>query len=99
MILPFPAPADQPSPRPVGPRRRARSASSGPAVGRGRIVLCDEAGALVVTRAGTIRATWGAQVLCARAADPDAVPRAGQVVDWFRWPDRRVTVERVHPAA
>ncbi len=99
MILPFPAPADQPTPRPGRPRRRARSASSGPAVGRGRIVLCDEAGALVVTRAGTIRATWGAQVLCARAADPDAVPRAGQVVDWFRWPDRRVTVERVHPAA
>lgn len=89
-----PAPAGVPSPRPSSsPRRRSRA--RGLARGRGRLAACDEAGGTVVTRAGMVRGTWGAAVLAAVAAAPTAGPRAGQLVEWLRWPDGRVTVERL----
>jgi hypothetical protein len=47
--------------------------------------------------AGSLRATWGGGVLVAMASSPRAVPRAGDLVDFQRWPDGHITVERLHP--
>jgi len=44
-----------------------------------------------------VRTTWGGGILAAAAADPEAVPCTGDRVTWRRWPDDRVTLERVHP--
>ncbi len=95
MILPF-APPVLPGRR---GRSRGRSAARGAGCGSGRIVQCDDAGAVVASPSGTLRATWGPHVLAAMAGGPACAPLAGQVADWFRWPDGRVTVERVRPAA
>jgi ribosome biogenesis GTPase len=81
----------------AAPGGRGRSRRRGPGSGRGRLASCDEAGGFVATAAGRLRATWGPAVLAHLAADPAAVPRAGDEVEWFRWPDGRVTVEQVLP--
>jgi ribosome biogenesis GTPase len=46
---------------------------------------------------GPLRATWGADVVAAVAADPLAAPGTGDWVRAQRWPDERVTVEAVLP--
>ena len=64
----------------------------------GRIVQCDQAGALVLTRSGAANATYCAPLLlaAARAAAGGRVwPRPGDRVALRRWPDGPVTVEGV----
>ena len=69
-----------------------------PGLEPGRIMACDEAGALVLTTAGAARATFCAQLLlaCARARAAGRLwPRPGDRVALRYWPDGPVTVEGV----
>jgi hypothetical protein len=61
----------------------------------GRVVALDDAGALVLTSAGRLRATWGGSLLAASACCPEALPRRGDAVRLTAWPDARTTVEAV----
>jgi ribosome biogenesis GTPase / thiamine phosphate phosphatase len=73
--------------------------------GQGVVLRVDKGAALVEvpgcvdgpSSPGSVRMTWGAGVLAAAAADPEAVPCTGDVVTWRHWPDDRTTLERVHP--
>jgi ribosome biogenesis GTPase len=51
----------------------------------------------VLAAEGGIRATWGADVVAASAADPEAVPATGDWVVLADWPDDHATVETVLP--
>jgi hypothetical protein len=64
--------------------------------GTARVIRTDEAGAMLHAAAGTVRATWGGGVLVAMACAPRSRPRPGDLVDYRRWPDGVVTVERLH---
>jgi len=64
----------------------------------GRIVMCDESGALVLMNTGAANATYCAALLlaAARAAAGGRVwPRPGDRVALRRWPDGPITVEGV----
>jgi hypothetical protein len=55
-------------------------------------VSADEAGGIVLTAVGRLRATWGGPVLVACAAG-SALPRPGDLVTYMCWPDGRVTLD------
>ncbi|GAB3590030.1 ribosome small subunit-dependent GTPase A [Angustibacter peucedani] len=62
-----------------------------------RVTRTDRGACDVLAASGTVRATWGADVVAAVAGDPQAVPSTG---DWVRvqaWPDGNHTVEAVLP--
>ena len=61
----------------------------------GRVVSADEAGAVVLTSSGRLRATWGSALLVASAACPEALARRGDAVRLVTWPDGRVTLDAV----
>lgn len=61
----------------------------------GRVVSADEAGAVVLTPSGRLRATWGSGLLVASAGCPDALARRGDAVRLMTWPDGRVTLDAV----
>ena len=80
------------------PRRRRGPAVPPPGRGTGRLLQVDAAGGRVLTGSGTLRATWGGAVLAGMAA-AGGPPRPGALVEWCRWPDRRVTIESVRSCA
>jgi ribosome biogenesis GTPase / thiamine phosphate phosphatase len=61
----------------------------------GRVCRADRGACDVLTGAGQMRCTWGADVVASTAGDPEAVPVAGDWVVVARWPDARATVEAV----
>ena len=61
----------------------------------GRVVSADEAGAVVLTPSGRLRATWGSSLLVASATCPDALARRGDAVRLVTWPDGRTTPDAV----
>jgi hypothetical protein len=64
----------------------------------GRIVKCDQSGALVLMSSGAARATYCAALLLAAArarAGGRVWPRPGDRVALRRWPDGPITVEGV----
>lgn len=61
----------------------------------GRVVSADDAGAVVLTQSGRIRATWGSALLVASAGCRDALARHGDAVRLTAWPDGRTTLEAV----
>ena len=61
----------------------------------GRVTRTDRGACDLRGAAGSLRATWGADVLAAVARDPLAVPSTGDWVVVRRWPDGRVTIEAV----
>ena len=61
----------------------------------GRVVSADEAGAVVLTASGRLRATWGSSLLVASATCPEALARRGDAVRLTAWPDGRVTLDAV----
>jgi ribosome biogenesis GTPase len=63
----------------------------------GRVARVDTGVVTALTEAGVVRASWGAGVLAATAADPSAAPSTGDWVALRRWPDSRTTVEAVLP--
>lgn len=63
----------------------------------GRVSRADRGICTVLTSRGPVRASLGGPVLTAAAADPVALPCAGDWVAIRRWPDDRVTVEAVLP--
>lgn len=72
----------------------------GGAVHTGVVVRVDRATAVIESVAGDgepVRATWGGALLAAIADDPENTPTTGDHVLWRRWPDERLTVERVEP--
>lgn len=72
--------------------------ATAPGLEPGRIVSCDEAGALVLTTAGAARATFCAPLLLSSArarAAGRSWPRPGDRVALRYWPDGPVTVEGV----
>ena len=72
--------------------------ASAPGLVAGRIMTCDEVGALVLTMAGAARATFCAPLLLSSARARAAGrlwPRPGDRVAIRYWPDGPVTVEGV----
>lgn len=72
--------------------------TSAPGLVAGRIMSCDEVGALVLTMAGAARATFCAPLLlsAARARAAGRLwPRPGDRVALRYWPDGPVTVEGI----
>lgn len=72
--------------------------TTSPGLVAGRIMSCDEAGALVLTTAGAARATFCAPLLLSSARARAAGrlwPRPGDRVALRYWPDGPVTVEGV----
>jgi ribosome biogenesis GTPase / thiamine phosphate phosphatase len=63
----------------------------------GRVSRVDRGVCTVLTARGPVRASLGGAVLCAGAADPAALPCAGDWVAVRTWPDERVTLEAVLP--
>jgi ribosome biogenesis GTPase len=63
----------------------------------GRVVRADRGICTVLTSAGTARASLGGPAMLAAAADPVALPCAGDWVALRHWPDQRVTIEAVLP--
>jgi ribosome biogenesis GTPase len=63
----------------------------------GTVVRVERATATVERADGLLRACWGARLLAAVAADPEATPCTGDRVSVRYWPDGRLTVEAVHP--
>jgi ribosome biogenesis GTPase len=63
----------------------------------GRIVRADRGISTVLRATGEVRASLGSTAMCAAAADPVALPCAGDWVMLRHWPDRRVTIEKVLP--
>lgn len=63
----------------------------------GRVVRADRGVCTVLTAAGTHRASLGGPAMLAAAADPVALPCAGDWVALRRWPDERTTIEAVLP--
>jgi ribosome biogenesis GTPase len=73
-----------------------RVVAAGPAGERpGRVVAVETGVVLVAVRSGTLRATFGAELLAAVARDADSAPRPGDRVRLRCWCDDRVTVEQV----
>lgn len=71
---------------------------SAPGLLPGRIVRCDQSGALVLMASGAARATYCAALLLAAArarSGGRAWPRPGDRVALRRWPDGPITVEGV----
>jgi hypothetical protein len=71
---------------------------SAPGLLPGRIVVCDQSGALVLMASGAARATYCASLLLATAAARArgrVWPRPGDRVALRRWPDGPITVEGV----
>ncbi|MGC9665760.1 ribosome small subunit-dependent GTPase A [Planosporangium sp. 12N6] len=62
-----------------------------------RVMRVDRGVCTVLGESGTLRASLAGSVLAAAAADPVALPCAGDWVVVHTWPDRRVTVESVLP--
>lgn len=63
----------------------------------GRVVRVDRGVATVLTEAGVVRASYGADLLCLMATDSTAAPCTG---DWCvvrDWPDNRVTLDQLLP--
>ncbi|HEV2637592.1 MAG TPA: hypothetical protein VGX23_20740 [Actinocrinis sp.] len=72
--------------------------TTAPGLEPGRIMACDEAGALVLTTTGAARATFCAPLLLSSArarAAGRSWPRPGDRVALRYWPDGPVTVEGV----
>lgn len=63
----------------------------------GRISRADRGVCTVLTATGELRAGLGGTALAAAAADPVALPCAGDWVVLRHWPDKRVTIEAVLP--
>jgi ribosome biogenesis GTPase len=63
----------------------------------GRVARVDRGVCSVLTDAGTTRASLAGAALAAAAADPVALPCAGDWVVVRDWPDGRVTIEAVLP--
>ncbi|MEU7819570.1 ribosome small subunit-dependent GTPase A [Catellatospora sp. NPDC049133] len=63
----------------------------------GRVVRADRGVCTVLTAAGTARAGLGGPAMIAAAADPVALPCAGDWVALRHWPDNRTTIEAVLP--
>jgi ribosome biogenesis GTPase len=63
----------------------------------GRVVRADRGVCTVLTAAGTVRASLGGPALTAAAADPVALPCAGDWVALRHWADQRTTIEAVLP--
>jgi ribosome biogenesis GTPase len=63
----------------------------------GRIVRADRGISTVLTADGEIRASLGGPAMTAAAADPVALPCAGDWVLVRHWPDQRVTMEKILP--
>ena len=60
-----------------------------------RVTRVDTGVVTALTRSGPVRASWGASVLAAAAADASAAPSTGDWVTLRHWPDQRATVEAV----
>lgn len=63
----------------------------------GRIVRADRGISTVVTASGEVRASLGGAAMACAAADPVALPCAGDWVLVRHWPDKRVTMEKILP--
>lgn len=63
----------------------------------GRVCRADRGACDVLTPAGQVRGTWGADVVAGSAHDPEAVPATGDWVVLATWPDDRATVEVILP--
>ncbi len=63
----------------------------------GRVTRADRGISTVLTARGEVRASLGGSALTVAAADPAAVPCAGDWVALRRWPDDRITIEAVLP--
>ncbi len=63
----------------------------------GRVVRADRGVCTVLTATGTHRASLGGPAMLAAAADPVALPCAGDWVALRHWPDERTTIEAVLP--
>jgi ribosome biogenesis GTPase len=66
----------------------------------GIVVRVDRATAVVEDLGGitgTVRATWGCELLAAIAEDPEAAPTTGDRVGLRFWPDNRITLDAVAP--
>jgi ribosome biogenesis GTPase len=63
----------------------------------GRVARVDRGVCTVLTEAGTTRASLAGAVLAAAAAEPAALPCAGDWVVVRAWPDGRITLEAVLP--
>ncbi|MBV1852347.1 ribosome small subunit-dependent GTPase A [Catellatospora tritici] len=63
----------------------------------GRVVRADRGVCTVLTAGGTVRAGLGGPAMIAAAADPVALPCAGDWVALRHWPDARTTIESVLP--
>ncbi|WJK38303.1 ribosome small subunit-dependent GTPase A [Solwaraspora sp. WMMA2056] len=63
----------------------------------GRVTRVDRGVCTVLTADGPVRASIAGAVLTAAAADPVALPCAGDWVTVRRWPDQRITAQRVLP--
>jgi ribosome biogenesis GTPase len=63
----------------------------------GRVLRADRGASTVLTASGEVRAALGGTVLASAYGDPVALPCAGDWVSIRRWPDKRITVERVLP--
>jgi ribosome biogenesis GTPase len=62
-----------------------------------RVMRVDRGICTVLGESGAVRASLAGSVLAAAAADPVALPCAGDWVVVHTWPDRRLTVESVLP--
>lgn len=63
----------------------------------GRVVRADRGVCTVLTATGTTRSSLGGPAMMAAAADPVALPCAGDWVALRAWPDGRSTIEAVLP--
>ncbi len=63
----------------------------------GRVLRADRGICTVFTKRGVLRAGLGGNLLAAAAADPVALPCAGDWVVLRHWPDQRITIEAVLP--
>jgi ribosome biogenesis GTPase len=63
----------------------------------GRVARVDRGVCTVLTDSGVVRASFAGSLLTAAAADPTALPCAGDWAVVRSWPDRRVTLELVLP--
>jgi hypothetical protein len=62
------------------------------------VVSTDEAGVVLRSPSGPVRATWGGSLLLAMAAGRLRAVRPGDVAEYLSWPDGVTTVERIRPA-
>lgn len=72
-------------------------AAAAPDATVGRVVRVDRGVAGVLTEAGMVRTSYGADLLAEMACDAGAAPSTGDWVVLREWPDHRVTLDRVLP--